>query len=97
VVVDEVHTYRGIFGSHIAQIFRRLQRICRLYSARPSTFFFRQPLPTRRVCEPPHRASLRAVETNGAPQAGRHFFFINPEARATSVAAKLFIQALKAD
>ena len=39
VVVDEVHTYRGVLGSHMAQVFRRLLRICRRYGARP-TFVF---------------------------------------------------------
>jgi len=96
VVVDEVHTYRGIFGSHIAQIFRRLQRICRLYSARPQYILLSATIANaadfaRRLTGLP----FRAVETNGAPQAGRHFFFINPEVSATSAAAKLFVQALK--
>ncbi|MEJ2156933.1 MAG: DEAD/DEAH box helicase [Desulfobacteraceae bacterium] len=35
VVVDEVHTYRGLLGSHMAQLLRRLRRICRFYDARP--------------------------------------------------------------
>ena len=36
VVVDEAHTYRGVLGSHISQLFRRLSRICARYSARPN-------------------------------------------------------------
>ncbi len=39
VVVDEVHVYSGIFGAHIAQVFRRLQRILRFYGVNP-TFVF---------------------------------------------------------
>ncbi|MCP4686760.1 MAG: DEAD/DEAH box helicase, partial [Desulfobacterales bacterium] len=39
VIVDEVHTYRGIFGSHMAQVFRRFQRICALYGAAPAHVF----------------------------------------------------------
>ena len=35
VVVDEVHTYRGVLGSHMAQIFRRLHRICEAYGSQP--------------------------------------------------------------
>jgi DEAD/DEAH box helicase domain-containing protein len=36
VIIDEVHTYRGVFGSHVAWVMRRLQRICTLYGARPT-------------------------------------------------------------
>jgi DEAD/DEAH box helicase domain-containing protein len=35
VVVDEIHTYRGVFGSHAANVFRRLERLCRFHGARP--------------------------------------------------------------
>ena len=35
VIIDEMHTYRGIFGSHVAQVFRRLRRICRWYGSSP--------------------------------------------------------------
>ena len=36
VVIDEMHTYRGVFGSHVANVIRRLQRICRFYGAAPT-------------------------------------------------------------
>lgn len=39
VVVDEAHTYRGVLGSHISQLFRRLNRICERYAARPNYVF----------------------------------------------------------
>jgi DEAD/DEAH box helicase domain-containing protein len=96
VVVDEVHTYRGIFGSHIAQIFRRLQRICRLYDSKPQYILL-----SATIGNAEHFANrltglpFRAVEGNGAPQAGRHFFFINPEQSAATVAARLFVEAVK--
>ena len=35
IVVDELHTYRGVFGSHVANVFRRLARICEFYGSRP--------------------------------------------------------------
>ena len=35
IIVDEAHTYRGIFGSHVAEVMRRLRRICRFYGANP--------------------------------------------------------------
>ncbi|NIO06077.1 MAG: DUF1998 domain-containing protein, partial [Proteobacteria bacterium] len=96
VVVDEVHTYRGVFGSHIAQIFRRLRRVCQLYGSHP-----RYILVSATVANPGEFASrltglrFQTVEENGAPQAGRHFFFVNPELSATTVAARLFVEALR--
>ncbi len=38
VVIDELHIYRGVFGSHVANVLRRLQRICRFYGADPPLF-----------------------------------------------------------
>ncbi|RPI93909.1 MAG: DEAD/DEAH box helicase, partial [Spirochaetales bacterium] len=35
VVIDEIHSYRGVFGSHLANLMRRLQRICRFYGSNP--------------------------------------------------------------
>lgn len=97
VVVDEIHTYRGIFGSHLAQIFRRLQRLCRWYGCRPQYVMLSATIANAgqfaaRLTGLP----FRAVEDNGAPRSGRHFVFINPEERsATTVAAKLFVDAIR--
>jgi DEAD/DEAH box helicase domain-containing protein len=56
VVVDEAHTYRGVFGSHVANVLRRLERVCRLYQ---------QPAQQRRgsapASPPPHRTKARFV------------------------------------
>ena len=35
LVIDELHTYRGVFGSHVANVFRRLARVCEFYGSRP--------------------------------------------------------------
>ncbi len=96
VVIDEVHTYRGIFGSHVVQVLRRLQRICKLYGSQPRYILLSATIANagdlaRRLTG----MKFRTVEQNGAPQAGRHFFFINPDIRATTVAARLFTRALK--
>lgn len=97
VVVDEIHTYRGVFGSHIAQIFRRLQRVCRLYGSRPRYILLSATISNARdFASRLTGLDFQAVEDNGAPRAGRHFFFINPEASAATTAARLFVQALKA-
>ncbi len=96
VVIDEVHTYRGIFGSHVVQILRRLQRVCQLYGSQPKYILL-----SATIANAGDFASrltgmkFRAVEQSGAPQAARHFFFINPDSSATNVAARLFTRALK--
>ncbi|MBU0515608.1 MAG: DEAD/DEAH box helicase [Proteobacteria bacterium] len=90
VVIDEVHTYRGIFGSHVAQILRRLQRICRQAGARPQYLFssatvhdpgaFVQALAGR---------EFTVIEKHGAPVAGRDWCFLNPDLAGSTVAARL--------
>ncbi len=79
VVVDEVHTYRGIMGSHMAQVFRRFRRICSRYGATP-TFIFSSAT----VANPASLAEqltglpVVAVTESGAPQGKKHLVFIDP-------------------
>jgi DEAD/DEAH box helicase domain-containing protein len=96
VVIDEVHTYRGIFGSHLVQVLRRLQRVCSLYGSRPRYILLSATIANARdFAGRLTGMQFRAVEQNGAPQAGRHFFFINPDSSATTVAGRLFTKALR--
>jgi DEAD/DEAH box helicase domain-containing protein len=48
VVIDEMHTYRGVMGSHVANVLRRLQRLCRITAANPASSAPAPPSPTRR-------------------------------------------------
>ena len=72
VVVDECHTYRGVFGSHVALLLRRLLRICARYGARPTIV-----LASATVADPAEFASrltgrsVAAVTEDGSPGAGR--------------------------
>ena len=96
VVIDEIHTYRGIFGSHVVQVLRRLQRICGLYGSQPRFILLSATIENAKdFAGRLTGLEFRAVEQNGAPQAGRHFFFVNPELSATTVAARLFVRALE--
>lgn len=96
VVLDEAHTYRGIFGSHIVQIIRRLRRICELYGADPNFL-----LSTATIDNPEsfgerligHR--VNAVMKSGAPSSGRSFVFLNPELSAPNTAARLLLRAVR--
>ncbi len=79
VVIDEVHTYRGVFGSHMANVLRRLVRIARFHGSNP-TFIccsatIANPLElTEALIEQP--ATL--VDDNGAPAGQRHVLLYNP-------------------
>ena len=95
VVVDEVHTYRGITGSHVAQIFRRLRRICRHYGASP-TFVFSSATVSNpaRLARQLTGLSVTAVTKSGAPRKNRSLVFINPEIGPAQTAILLLKAAL---
>jgi len=96
IVIDEVHTYRGIMGSHMAQVLRRLTRICRLYGSRPQYI-----LASATIANPAEMAAkltgveVEVIAQSGAPLSGRHFVFCNPEDSSAVLAARLFVQALR--
>jgi DEAD/DEAH box helicase domain-containing protein len=79
VVVDELHGYRGVFGSHVANVFRRLLRICRFYGARPIFIFA-----SATIANPAELAArligapVAAVTDSGAPRGERHLLLWNP-------------------
>lgn len=79
VVIDEAHTYRGVFGSHVANVLRRLRRVARLYGAEPrfllasATIANPGELAERLVGEP-----VAVVGSDGAPRAGRRIAIWNP-------------------
>ncbi len=99
VVLDEVHTYRGVFGSHVANVLRRLLRIAALYGSKPCIIASSGTIanPGKLVSGLTGR-DVKVVDRNGAPSAGRHFLFINPQRLSSStVASHLLRQAVKKD
>ena len=97
VVLDEVHTYRGIFGSHMNQVLRRLKRLCTLYGASP-----RFILLSATVANPGAfggsliQDHVDVVDAGGSPRSDRHFVFLNPHAGTNYLAARLFVKSLEA-
>jgi len=95
IVIDEVHIYRGVMGSHVAQIFRRLRRICRAYGNSP-TFVFSSATVANPV-QLAHQLTgldVGAVTESGAPRGNRHLVFINPETGPARTAILLLKAAL---
>ncbi|MCZ6573246.1 MAG: DEAD/DEAH box helicase [Planctomycetota bacterium] len=79
VVVDEVHAYRGVFGSHVANVLRRLRRIAAHYGADPT--FLCCSATIRNPAEHAARlvgAPVQVIDHNGAPRGERHFALYNP-------------------
>jgi DEAD/DEAH box helicase domain-containing protein len=79
VIIDELHAYRGVFGSHLANILRRLQRVCRHYGSDPificSSATIANP---RELAEGLTGRPFELVEKNGAPRGEKFFLFVNP-------------------
>lgn len=79
VVIDELHTYRGVFGSHVANVIRRLKRICRFYGRTPrfilasATIANARELGERLLGEP-----VAAITESGAPQGKKTVLLWNP-------------------
>ncbi len=79
VVIDELHAYRGVFGSHLTNVLRRLQRICRHYGSNPqficSSATIANPAElAERLAEKP----FSLVDRSGAPRGDKFFVFVNP-------------------
>lgn len=79
IVIDEAHVYRGVFGSHVANVLRRLLRICAHYGSTP-----RIVLCSATVANPGELAAtligrpVRVVDRNGAPSGERHVVVLDP-------------------
>ena len=97
VVIDELHTYKGIFGSHLAQVLRRLERVCHFYGSNPQFIACSATIANARgFAEKLMGLPCEAVEESGAPRAGRNFLFLNPTASPYTLAVKLFLDCLDA-
>lgn len=82
VVLDELHTYRGVFGSHMAHVLWRLRRIARFHGADPlficATATIGNPLEHAARLLSIDAGEIELVDESGAPQAGRRVFLYNP-------------------
>jgi len=96
VVVDEVHTYRGVFGSHVAQILWRLQRVCRLYGGDPQFILLSATIGNpRQLSESIVRRPVALVKEDSVSRSRRHFIFFEMETSGAQLAARLLAQAVE--
>ena len=79
VVIDELHAYRGVFGSHLTNVLRRLRRICAHYGSNPvficSSATIANP---RELAEALVEQPFELVDESGAPRGEKFFLFVNP-------------------
>ncbi len=79
IVVDELHTYRGVFGSHLANVFRRLKRVCRFHGSDPTFVMCSATIANpRELAEKLVERPVELVDENGAPSGEKAFLLYNP-------------------
>ena len=79
VVIDELHAYRGVFGSHLCNVLRRLQRICRHYGSDPQFICSSATIANpRELAERLAERPFSLIDESGAPRGEKFFVFVNP-------------------
>src|SRR5438067_761337 len=79
VVIDELHYYRGVYGSHLANLLRRLKRICGFYGSSPQFICCSATIANpKELAEALAGASFELIDRNGAPSGAKYMVFYNP-------------------
>lgn len=79
VVIDEIHVYRGVFGSHIANLIRRLKRIAAFYGSSPQFILTSATIGNPgQLAERLIEAPVTVIDQDGSPHGSRHFLLYNP-------------------
>ena len=79
IVIDEVHAYRGVFGSHVANVMRRLRRVCARYGARPQFLCSSATIANpEELVRHLTGASATLIDSDGSPSGAKRFVFWNP-------------------
>ena len=79
VVIDELHAYRGVFGSHLANVVRRLKRIAGFYGSKPQFVCCSATIANpKQLAESLAEEEFSLIDDNGAPSGEQYFVFYNP-------------------
>jgi len=96
IIIDEIHTYRGVFGSHAAWLIKRLKRICAVYNSNPifilssATVGNPEELGEKLIGSP-----VKVIAESGAPRAKRNVILVNPLDSAPYTATILLESAIR--
>src|SRR4051794_16756144 len=89
IVVDELHTYRGVFGSHVANVLRRLLRLCPHYGSTPVIVCCPATIATPgELAEQLTGRPMRVIDRNGAPSGEKHVLLVDPPVLDASTGAR---------
>lgn len=78
-VIDELHYYRGVYGSHLANLLRRLRRICDFYGSSPQFICCSATIANpKELAESLTGSNFELIDRNGAPSGEKYFVFYNP-------------------
>ncbi len=95
IVVDEIHTYRGVFGSHVSHVLRRLRRICNRWGSDPQFIACSATIANpKELAETLIGAQFSAVDRTGAPRSGKHFLFLDPIDSPYAEATRIFLKCV---
>jgi len=79
VIVDETHTYRGVFGSHVANVIRRLKRVAKFYGANPQFILASATIGNpKELAEHLIEEQVLLIDNDGSARGPRHFIIYNP-------------------
>ena len=79
IIIDEIHSYRGIFGSNLANVLRRLLRLCEFYGSHPKFILCSATIQNpKELAETLIGRPVKLIDNNGAPSGEKHYIFYNP-------------------
>ena len=79
VIIDEMHSYRGVFGSHVANVLRRLRRVAGHYGSHPQFLLTSATIVNpQQLAESLSEQPVRVIDNNGAPQREKHIVLFAP-------------------
>lgn len=96
IIIDEVHSYRGVLGSHMAWVLKRLQRIASFYGANPTFILLSATIGNPgQLGEKLLGKKVTVITESGAPQAEKNMLFLNPWDSAAYTACQLLEASIK--